>query len=98
MHVYEGEFEIRLIHLFSLTVHDVVSLLLFPKPDIHILCPGMLKWISTDAAPCYECPHYVRSFFPTGQKLRERMNGHRADIRNKAATPVEIHFNMLGHN
>ena len=33
----------------------------------------------------------------TGKKLRERINGHRADIRYKAATPVGIHFNKLRH-
>ena len=33
----------------------------------------------------------------TGQKLRERMNGHRADIKNKNNTPVGLHFNAKGH-
>ena len=34
----------------------------------------------------------------TGQKLRERMNGHRADIKNKNHTPVRLHdFNAKGH-
>ena len=34
----------------------------------------------------------------TGNKLRERLNGHRADIRNKRDTPVGVHFNMANHN
>ena len=34
----------------------------------------------------------------TGQKLRERLNGHRADIRNKADTPVGVHFGMSDHH
>ena len=35
----------------------------------------------------------------TGQKLCmcERMNGHRADIKNKNNTPVGLHFNAKGH-
>ena len=32
-----------------------------------------------------------------GQKLHERMNGHRADIKNKSNTPVGLHFNTKGH-
>ena len=32
-----------------------------------------------------------------GQKLRERMNGHRADIKNKSNTPVGLHFNAKRH-
>ena len=34
----------------------------------------------------------------TGQKLRERLNGHRADIRNKADTPVGVPFGMSDHH
>ena len=34
----------------------------------------------------------------TGQKLRERLKGHRADIRNKADTPVGVHFGMSDHH
>ena len=34
----------------------------------------------------------------TGQKLQERLNGHRADIRNKADTPVGVHFGMSDHH
>ena len=33
----------------------------------------------------------------TGQKLRERLNGHRADIRNGNDTPVGVHFGQPGH-
>ena len=33
----------------------------------------------------------------TGQKLRERLNGHRADIRNGNDTPVGVHFCQPGH-
>ena len=34
----------------------------------------------------------------TGQKLRERMNGYRADIKkNKNNTPVGLFFNAKGH-
>ena len=33
----------------------------------------------------------------TGQKLREKLNGHRADIRNGNDTPVGVHFCQPGH-
>ena len=33
----------------------------------------------------------------TGQKLRERLNGHRADIRNGNDTPVGVHLCQPGH-
>ena len=33
----------------------------------------------------------------TGQKLRERLNGHRPDIRNGNDTPVGVHFGQPGH-
>ena len=33
----------------------------------------------------------------TGQKLRERLNGHRADNRNGNDTPVGVHFGQPGH-
>ena len=33
----------------------------------------------------------------TGQKLRERLNGHRVDIRNGNDTPVGVHFCQPGH-
>ena len=48
-----------------------------------------------DLITCSKCNSvYVGE---TGQKLRERMNGHRADIKNKNTTPVGLHFNAKGH-
>ena len=34
----------------------------------------------------------------TGRTLRERMNGHRQDIRSHADTPVALHFGESTHN
>ena len=51
-------------------------------------CERCRKIVSTKAL--------IRSV-PSVQKLRERMNGHRADIKNKNNTPVGLHFNAKGH-
>ena len=40
-------------------------------------------------------PQYVGE---TGQKLRERMNGHRSAVRHSEPTPVGQHFNLPGHS
>ena len=46
---------------------------------------------------CRKCPEawYIGE---TGQKLRRRMNGHRATIRNQSPLPVGEHFDLPQHS
>ncbi|XP_060137728.1 uncharacterized protein LOC132593050 isoform X10 [Zootoca vivipara] len=50
------------------------------------------------AIKCQQCPSalYIGQ---TGQTLRQRINGHKSDIRNhKTEKPVGEHFNLPGHS
>ena len=34
----------------------------------------------------------------TGRNIRDRLNNHKSDIKNKKPTPVAVHFNQQGHS
>ncbi|XP_060137720.1 uncharacterized protein LOC132593050 isoform X2 [Zootoca vivipara] len=50
------------------------------------------------AIKCQQCPSAIY-IGQTGQTLRQRINGHKSDIRNhKTEKPVGEHFNLPGHS
>ena len=52
---------------------------------------------TTTTITCTLCPNslYIGE---TGNTLRQRLNGHKSDIRKKKNTPVADHFNLPNHS